>query len=68
MGNRALGNVAGNLTETFDWLGADVGASYSILKKLSLGLNYRLTLRSSNIANDEYTQNFVSLSLTYQTQ
>jgi len=67
-GNQGEGNVAGNLTETFDWLGASVGVSYSIIKKLSLGLNYRLTLRSSNIANDEYTQNFVGLTLTYQTQ
>jgi len=67
-GNQGEGNVAGNLTETFDWLGASVGVSYSIIKKLSLGLNYRLTLRSSNIANDEYTQNFVGLTLTYQIQ
>ena len=66
MGTKAQGNVAGNLTENFDWLGADVGASYSILKKLSLGLDYRLTLRSSSIANDEYTQNMITLSLTYQ--
>jgi len=67
-GNQGQGNVAGNLTETFDWLGVSVGASYSIIKKLSLGLNYRLTLRSSNVANNEYTQNFVGLTLTYQIQ
>ena len=67
-GNQGQGNVAGNLTETFDWLGVNVGASYSIIKKLSLGLNYRLTLRSSNVANNEYTQNFVGLTLTYQIQ
>jgi hypothetical protein len=67
-GNQGVGNVAGNLTETFDWLGASVGVSYSILKKLSLGLSYRLTLRSSNNANNEYTQNVVGLTLTYQTQ
>jgi hypothetical protein len=67
-GNQGVGNVAGNLTETFDWFGTEVGFSYLILKNLSLGLNYRLTLRSSNIANDDYTQNFVGLTLTYQTQ
>jgi hypothetical protein len=67
-GNQGRGNVIGNLTETFDWLGASVGASYSIFKKLSLGLNYRLTVRSSNIPNNEYTQNMVGLSLTYLTQ
>ena len=67
-GKQGAGNVAGNLTETFDWLGANVGASYSIMKKLSLGLNYRLTLRSSTSVNNEYTQNVLSLSLTYLTR
>jgi len=67
-GSQGAGNVAGNLTETFDWLGANVGASYSIMKKLSLGLNYRLTLRSSTSANNEYAQNVISFSLTYQTR
>jgi len=67
-GSQGAGNVAGNLTETFDWLGANVGASYSIMKKLSLGLNYRLTLRSSTSVNNEYTQNVLSLSLTYLTR
>ncbi len=64
-GKQGAGNVSGNLTETFDWLGANVGVSYSLLKKLSVGLNYRLTLRSSNTVNNEYTQNFVGLTLTY---
>ncbi|MGD0252357.1 MAG: outer membrane beta-barrel protein, partial [Verrucomicrobiota bacterium] len=53
-GNQGAGNVAGNLTETFDWLTTEVGVSYSIIKKLSVGLNYRLTLRSSNVPNNEY--------------
>jgi hypothetical protein len=65
-GKQGVGNVAGNLSENFDWFGVDVGVNYSIFKKLSVGLDYRLTLRSSNIANNEYTQNVVSLSLTYQ--
>ena len=67
-GKQGAGNVANNLTEDFDWLGANLGVSYSILKKLSAGLNYRLTLRSSNIANKEYTQNVIGLSLTYYTR
>ena len=67
-GDQGVGNVRNNLVETFDWLGVNVGASFSIIKKLSLGLNYRLTLRSSNVANNEYTQNFVGITLTYQPQ
>jgi hypothetical protein len=66
-GNQGAGNVRGNLTETFDWLTTDVGASYSPMKRLSLGLDYRLTLRSSNIPDNEYTQNMITLSLTYLT-
>jgi hypothetical protein len=65
-GKQGQGNVSGNLTETFDWLTTDVGASYSPMKRLSLGLDYRLTLRSSNVPTDEYTQNMITFSLTYQ--
>jgi hypothetical protein len=67
-GKQGAGNVSGNLTENFDWLGVNLGVGYSIIKKLSLGLNYRLTLRSSDIANNEYTQNVIGLSLTYYTR
>ena len=67
-GQQGVGNVTGNLTENYNWLGSELGVSYPLLKKLSLGLNYRLTLRSSNIPTDEYTQNLVSLTLTYQPQ
>jgi hypothetical protein len=66
-GRQGVGNVTGNLTETFDWLGAEVSASYLIMRRLSLGLSYRLTVRSSNIASDEYTQNVIGLLLTYRT-
>jgi hypothetical protein len=67
-GKQGVGNVANNLVENFDWLGGEVSASYSVIKKLSLGLHYRFTLRSSDIANNEYTQNVIGLSLTYFTR
>ena len=65
-GSQGVGTVFGNLTENFNWLGSEVGVSYSVFKKLSLGLTYRLTLRSSSIEDDAYTQNVVGLTLTYQ--
>jgi hypothetical protein len=65
-GTQGVGNVSGNQTDTFDWMYTEVGASYSVLKKLSLGLNYRLTIRSSSTSNDGYTQNVVGFTLTYQ--
>ena len=67
-GKQGVGNVANNVIENFDWLTASVGVTYSIFKKLSTGFNYRLTLRSSDIANNEYTQNVIGLTLTYYTR
>ncbi len=66
-GNQGEGNVFGNLTETYDWLGANLSVTYSITKRLSTALNYRLTIRSSNLPTDEYTQNVVGIALTYLT-
>jgi hypothetical protein len=67
-GNQGAGNISGNLTETYDWYGGSLMVSYPLMKKLLLTVNYRLTLRSSNIPSDEYAQNLVGLRLTYQMQ
>lgn len=67
-GNQGAGNVTGNLTETFDWYGGGLSFSYPLMKKLLLGLSYRLTLRSSTITSRDYAQNEVGLRLTYQAQ
>jgi hypothetical protein len=65
-GQQGEGNVTGNLTETYDWLGANLSAEYAIMKQLTVGLNYRLTIRSANLSTYEYTQNLVGLQLTYR--
>jgi hypothetical protein len=65
-GNEGAGNVSGNLTETYDWYGGGLNISYPLMKKLTLNLNYRLTLRSSDIPDRDYAQNIVGLRLTYQ--
>jgi hypothetical protein len=64
-GKQGVGNVAGNLAETYDWFSTEVGASYSMVKNLSLDLAYRLSLRSSNIAYNEYAQNVLTLQVSY---
>jgi hypothetical protein len=64
-GTQAIGNRTGSLAEAFDWLTWGVGLSHPLLKQLTLGLNYRLTLRTSNYASREYAQNLVGLQLTY---
>ena len=65
-GDQGSGNIAGNLQETYDWFGGGIGLSYSLTERLSAGLNYRLTLRASDVASREYAQNLVGLQLTYQ--
>jgi hypothetical protein len=67
-GNQGAGNVSGNLTETYDWLGCGLGLSYPLMKRLTLGMNYRLTLRSSSTPARGYAQNLVGFHLTYQAQ
>ncbi len=67
-GNQGMGNITGNLVETYDWYESGLTLRYPIMKKLIAGLNYRLTLRSSDISAMAYTQNLVGLTLTYQLQ
>ncbi|MGH7950327.1 MAG: hypothetical protein ACREFE_00175 [Limisphaerales bacterium] len=67
-GQQGVGNVLGNFSETYDWYGGDLTIEHALTSRLTLGLNYRLTVRSSDLASDEYTQNLVGLQLTYQTK
>jgi hypothetical protein len=66
-GTEGVGNVVGNTVETYDWFGAEVDANIAVMKRLSVGLSYRLTLRSSDVPTDEYTQNSVGITFTYVT-
>ncbi len=54
--------------ETYDWITGSLDLSYPVFKKFSLGLSYRFTLRASNFAAREYTQDVVGVTLTYQPQ
>ena len=51
--------------EDYDWFGVSIGLSHQITKRLQAILDYRLTIRSSNLQFREYTQNLVGLRLTY---
>jgi hypothetical protein len=65
-GKQGDGNITGNFKETYDWFGGGIGLSRSITEQLTVALNYRLTLRASDLAAREYTQNLVGLLFTYQ--
>jgi hypothetical protein len=63
-GSQGIGNVHGNLTESFNFFSGNLSAGYALTKKLNLGLRYNLTIRSSN-QQANYTQNIVGLTLAY---
>jgi hypothetical protein len=67
-GDQGVGNVSGGQVETYDWLGGTIGVNWPFMKRLSLGLNYRITFRDSDLPDQGYTQNLVGLILTYRPQ
>ena len=62
------GQQASLLEKNYDQYGGGLSLSYSPMKKVGISLNYRLTLRSSNVPSREYTQNLVGLQMTYKLQ
>ena len=67
-GKEGGGQQASLVEKNYDWYGGGLSLSYSPMKKVKLSLNYRLTLRSSDVASREYTQNMVGLQITYTPQ
>jgi hypothetical protein len=64
-GQQGIGNVSGNLTETYDWYSATLEANRQLTAKLRVGLNSRFTFRSSNTASLGYTQAIVGVHMAY---
>jgi hypothetical protein len=67
-GKQNLGGSTGTLAETYDWYGPNLAVSHALTSRINLALNYRLTLRSSDTTSRSYTQNLISLVLTYRPQ
>jgi hypothetical protein len=61
----SVGNLPGNPNGNFDWYGGGLSLTHALTSRLTLGLNYQLTFRTSDLPNDGYTQNLLSLQLTY---
>jgi len=66
--NGKLGNstLPGIPPEHYEWNELDFGLKHNLTGKLSLALDYRLIVRSSDVASREYNQNLVGLWLTYK--
>ena len=67
-GSQGIQLAPGSLTENYDWFTWSLGFNYQLTKRLTAGLNYWLTLRTSNDASREYAQNLVGLQLNYTFQ
>lgn len=65
-GNQGVGNQTGGLQEKYDWFSGSVGTSWQLIDRLSMGINYRLTIRKSEQAGRDSTQNMIGLIFTYQ--
>jgi hypothetical protein len=64
-GTEGGGQQASLQEKSYDWYGGGLSLSYSPMKKVRISANYRLTLRSSDVASREYTQNMVGLQIAY---
>jgi hypothetical protein len=67
-GDQSSGGLLGNTPEAYDYLGTGFALNYAPVKKIQMSLNYRGTLRSSNLASRDYTQNIIGIMLIYQMQ
>ena len=67
-GTQGLKSVLGSASENYDWFGANVGLAHALTKRLRLRLDYRFTIRSSNLPDRDYTQDVVGLTASYQFQ
>ena len=64
-GRQGLGNISGNVNEAYDWVNGSLSADYAMMTTLVLGLSYRRGMRYSNLEGGSYTQDLISLRLTY---
>lgn len=66
--NGKLGSstLPGVPAEHYEWNEFDFGLKHNLTGKLSLALDYRLIVRSSDFVSREYNQNLVGLWLTYK--
>jgi hypothetical protein len=64
-GSQAIQTIPGAGVENYDWFTWGLSVEYTLMQRLTLGLTYGLTYRTSNYAFRDYTQNVVGLMLTY---
>lgn len=53
------------VSENYNYYGGNIGFSHAITSRIDLALNYQITERTSSGAQRSYTQNLVSIEITY---
>lgn len=65
VGSETIGSGSLSQNDTYDYYGGSLTLNHALTSRFSLGLNYRITVRSSDQPDQSYTQNLVGLQLTY---
>jgi hypothetical protein len=66
-GKQGIGNISGNQVENFDWISFNGNVTWRAMERLSVALDYRLVLRSSDLESRSYHQGILGLVFTYET-
>jgi hypothetical protein len=61
----SVGSLPGTPNGKFDWFAGELSLQHPLTSRLTVSLDYRLTVRASDTPNDGYTQNMVGLQITY---
>src|SRR5581483_6800411 len=64
-GSQAGGQLATTFGQNYDYYNAGFDVSFSPLKSLKVGLYYRWTMRSSEVASGDYNQNVAGVTFNY---
>ncbi len=59
-------NLAGAALNNYRYIGASLGTSYQLTKKMSVGLSYQLTRRLAEVSTQDYSQNRFAIQFGYQ--
>jgi hemolysin activation/secretion protein len=62
----STGSLPGSPNSKFSWYTGELSLQHPLTSRLTLSLDYRLTVRTSSAPNDGYTQNMIGLQLTYR--
>jgi hypothetical protein len=64
-GVQSGGQLATTFGQTYDYFGPAFNIGFSPFERVNVNVNYRLTIRSSDVDTGDYTQNVVGITFAY---